>query len=273
MNKNKEIRVAVLIPARNEEEWIPKSIKALLEQNLKPSKIIVVNDGSSDNTPDVAKSFGCEVINLNNDRSKEFDTLKMSEIYNTALIQLREGFDYILELGADHILPSNYISSIIFEMERNPKLVIASGTIEGEKQKLVPRGSGRLIKSSFYKKVGMFWPKKYGAESFFVYKAWQLGYQTKVFEISSKARKTGTHYKPITFISLGKSCRALGYNPIYAAGFFIKKGLSNRSLRVILHCLKGWLSSDVELFDKEFRDFVNQYQKKRIIEIIKNWVS
>ncbi|MGI9565896.1 MAG: hypothetical protein ACR2LL_02635 [Nitrosopumilus sp.] len=40
-------------------------------------------------------------------------------------------------LGADHILPPNYISKIAVEMDQNNLLVIASGVIKGEAQEIL----------------------------------------------------------------------------------------------------------------------------------------
>lgn len=271
MNEKKnEVNVGVFIPARNEEKIIFNTIQALLRQKLKPKKIIVVNDGSHDKTHTIAISLGCEVIDLSFDGIEGLDNVKMSNVYNIGLNKLNEGFDYILELGADHILPQNYISDIVQEMENNKKLAIASGIIENEEHdNEIPRGSGRIIKSSFYKKIGMNWPKKLGAESFFVYEALRLGYQTKVFQINTQARKTGTHYNSNTFVNLGKASKALGYFSLYAFGAFLKKALFYKNIKVLIYCLQGWFSSDVEKYNKELREFVKEYQKKKIIRIIK----
>jgi len=270
--KINQINVGVLIPARNEEKIISNTIDALLNQELKPKKIILVNDGSKDNTSHVASSLGCEVIDLPYDGIHGLDELKMANVYNVGLKNLKEGFDYILELSSDHILPSNYISDIVNEMEKNSKLVISSGKIEGEEYQnsSIPRGSGRLIKSNFYKEVGMNWPKKYGAESYFVFKAWELGYKTSVFDILTKARKTGTNYSSSTFVNIGKACKALGYNPFYAIGTFVKRSIVFGNMKIFFFCLRGWLSK-VELYDNNFRTFVNKKQKNQIRAILKKY--
>ncbi len=270
-DQNEKIIVNVLIPARNEEKIISNTINSLLLQELKPKKIIVVNDGSNDNTSQIASSLGCDVIDLPYDGIQGLDELKMANVYNLGLKNLNSNFDYVMELSADHILPSNYISQIVNEMEKKPNLVISSGKIENEQNQnsLIPRGSGRLVKAQFYKELGLNWPKKYGAESYFVYKAWELGYETKVFDILTKARKTGTNYSLSTFVNIGKACKALGYNPFYAIGTFVNRSIKFGNAKIFFSCLKGWLSK-VEPYDENLRKFINLNQKNRIKKIIKS---
>ncbi|MFN6465164.1 MAG: glycosyltransferase family 2 protein [Nostoc sp. DedVER02] len=50
-------KVSVIIPAYNTEAYIAKSIKSALEQTLNDIEVIIVDDGSSDKTVEVAKSF------------------------------------------------------------------------------------------------------------------------------------------------------------------------------------------------------------------------
>ena len=60
--------ISVVIPAYNEEKSIGNTIKEIqkvMKKNkiYKNSEIIVVNDGSTDNTAKVAEKFGAVVIN------------------------------------------------------------------------------------------------------------------------------------------------------------------------------------------------------------------
>ena len=54
---NEEPTVSVVIPTYNREHLIGKSIQSVLDQTYKDFEIIVVDDGSSDNTKEVIKSF------------------------------------------------------------------------------------------------------------------------------------------------------------------------------------------------------------------------
>jgi 4,4'-diaponeurosporenoate glycosyltransferase len=56
-------RIAVVIPARNEERALPGLLASLANQSLRPDEIIVVDDDSSDGTGAVARSAGATVVN------------------------------------------------------------------------------------------------------------------------------------------------------------------------------------------------------------------
>jgi len=55
-NKN-QISVSVVIPAYNSEQFIARAIDSVLNQTLAPYEIIVVDDGSTDNTAQVVKKY------------------------------------------------------------------------------------------------------------------------------------------------------------------------------------------------------------------------
>jgi len=49
MNQNKkQIKVVVVIPTFNNSDTLGDCVKSVLEQNLKPFKIIIVNNGGED---------------------------------------------------------------------------------------------------------------------------------------------------------------------------------------------------------------------------------
>jgi glycosyltransferase involved in cell wall biosynthesis len=51
-------RVTVIIPTYNRANYLPEAISSILAQTLPPSQVIVVDDGSSDNTREVVTEFG-----------------------------------------------------------------------------------------------------------------------------------------------------------------------------------------------------------------------
>ena len=54
--------VSVVIPAYNDEARLPRALEAVRAQSCAPAEVIVIDDGSTDATPDVARGFGNRVI-------------------------------------------------------------------------------------------------------------------------------------------------------------------------------------------------------------------
>ncbi len=59
---DEKTRISIIIPAYNEEEVIGSTIKTILSQSYPHSEVIVVNDGSTDETARVAESAGARVV-------------------------------------------------------------------------------------------------------------------------------------------------------------------------------------------------------------------
>ena len=266
MKENKKT-IIVIIPARNESEFLSDTLSALKKQILTPHRIIVVNDGSTDNTSNIAKKHGVEVIDLSDRGFRATGEPVLANVINKGLETISPNeCDYVMIIGADHIIPPDYISKIISIMEENDSIVIASGTIKGESQSdTSPRGSGRIIKYDFWKKLGLQYPSRYGFESYIVYKALIESYDVKVIRdaISWTQRPTGkkTNYK-----NYGKAMRALGYHPLYALG---------RIILILPHNPKAAINLTFGYFDSSVKKYeiASDVSKLQLIQIKRKIIS
>lgn len=109
--------INVVIPAYNEEARIGETLKAVQElDNI--TKIIVVNDGSTDNTADVARQYTVDVINLRENGGK-------GGAMNKALPYINS--DIIVFLDADLGETASEANKIIAEVVNgNADLAIAA---------------------------------------------------------------------------------------------------------------------------------------------------
>ncbi|MGB0064626.1 MAG: glycosyltransferase family A protein [Terracidiphilus sp.] len=57
-----EVTISVVIPAYNAAHFLPRSLASVFAQTLPPTEVIVVDDGSSDNSAQVAEQLGAKVI-------------------------------------------------------------------------------------------------------------------------------------------------------------------------------------------------------------------
>lgn len=56
--------ISVIIPCYNAEQWLSQAIEGVLHQTSPPAEIIVVDDGSTDGSADIAQSFADRVTYL-----------------------------------------------------------------------------------------------------------------------------------------------------------------------------------------------------------------
>jgi glycosyltransferase involved in cell wall biosynthesis len=54
-------RFSVLVPVQNRQEYVRQAIDSVLSQAFSDFELIVVDDGSSDRTPDVLQSYGARI--------------------------------------------------------------------------------------------------------------------------------------------------------------------------------------------------------------------
>ena len=263
---------AVILPARNEEMFLSRTLSHLLRQTIEPKKIIVINDGSQDKTRNIALNFeAVEVIDITRD-SHEYAVHApiLAQIINQGLKKIfNDDFEYVIILGSDHLIPPHYLSTIIEKMKKDNKVVICSGQIRGERS-VVLRGSGRVVKYDFWKKIGLLYPENYGFETYLLIKAAMMGYKVRILNelVTSTQRKTGKNYGRNTFLSKGKAIKALGYSRLYSTVKISLVTLRNPSAGISM--LQGYLSSNVSPYEQDLRKYLNRIQHKRIKKYIIN---
>jgi len=95
--------VSILIPAYNAEKWIEETIYSALNQTWKNKEIIIVDDGSKDQTYSIAKKYESKNLKVVTQENKGVCAAR-----NFAL-SLAQG-DYIQWLDADDILDHDKVS-------------------------------------------------------------------------------------------------------------------------------------------------------------------
>jgi glycosyltransferase involved in cell wall biosynthesis len=95
--------VSILIPAYNAERWIADTIKSALNQAWPRKEIVVVDDGSTDQTLQVARQFASKTVSIVTQENQGASAAR-----NRAF-ELCQG-DYIQWLDADDLLAPDKIS-------------------------------------------------------------------------------------------------------------------------------------------------------------------
>jgi len=257
--EDNSVRVVAIIAARDEEKYLPETLDSLLSQTHSLYKIIVINDGSQDRTLEISEEKGCIVINLPYHRESYLGNPRLAMIWNHGFKEAEKyNPDYLLISGADHIYPENYLSRLIEVTKGNT--VISGGVIADHGLTEVPRGSGRLIDSKFWKRIlGFQYYPCYGFESYPIMKAKSLGFETSVVnDLITFSRKLKRN--KIKSWGGGIWMRASGYHWTRVVSRIIILALKRPI--AALYMLYGFVTYHGPKLD--IYDYVRGYQKKTL---------
>lgn len=94
--------ISICIPSYNQQEYLSEAIESAINQTRKADEIIVVDDGSTDNSLAIAKKYPVKVIAVTN---KGLPGARNAGIMNATS-------DYILFLDADDMLLENCLEEL-----------------------------------------------------------------------------------------------------------------------------------------------------------------
>jgi len=120
MVKTKKPLVTVIMPTFNQEKFLRRAINSLLKQTLADWELIIVNDGSTDNTFDVVQDF------LGDKRIKYLQNASnkgLGASINGAL-EIAQG-KYIAYLPSDDIYYKDHLLSLFETLQKNPSASLA----------------------------------------------------------------------------------------------------------------------------------------------------
>ena len=123
MKKNKKLLISIIIPSYNRAELISHTLKSVIQQTYKNWELIIVDDGSLDNTREVVKPF------LNDDRiffvDRPKDRLRGGNAARNYGMKLAKG-EYIKWLDSDDLLAPHCFAKQIGFLEQDDYDVVLS---------------------------------------------------------------------------------------------------------------------------------------------------
>ncbi len=116
----------LVTPARNEAEFIELTLKSVLAQTIRPSKWIIVSDGSTDGTDDIVRKYAAahpwiELVQMPERQERHFagKALAVNTGYKR-LVELR--YDVIGNLDADVSFDQDYFRFLMTRFAENSRL-------------------------------------------------------------------------------------------------------------------------------------------------------
>ncbi|MDP5100584.1 MAG: glycosyltransferase family 2 protein [Nonlabens sp.] len=163
------MRIAIIIPAHNEEDFIEKTLHSLMRQTYPASRIVVVNDNSSDNTSHIVSSLQAQNrhISLLEHQSTDANIpgSKVIRAFHAGLETINTiDYDIICKFDADLIFPADYLEQLVQVFNSKPKAGIVAGhcTVEQQGNWVVEqltnkdhvRGALKAYRSDCFKEIG-----------------------------------------------------------------------------------------------------------------------
>jgi glycosyltransferase involved in cell wall biosynthesis len=268
-----------IVTCRNSESEIESAVNSLLRQTIKPRYIIVVDDGSTDNTHNILERLKLKNDNIHVITNPDlgYDIGRVVKNWNNAINLAR---DLNLEVTDYHMISTDdthyeelYAEKLMHDMDSDNRIAVSSGNYDNNSY-ATPHGAGRFVRNSFFNNVLGRYPEKMGYESVILQMSLYHGFKNVVNNDArfSHTRQLGANHH---FYEFGASMRTLGYHPLFVLGRFMQCFLTGRPIGRIgaIRMLYYYLSYRPKqqgydsMYDPEIRKAIRIRQKTRIKQI------
>ena len=141
--------VSIIIPALNEELFLPRLLESIQNQTYKPKEVIVADSFSKDNTRKIAKEYGCRIAN---------GAAHPAGARNNGA-KAATG-DVLLFLDADVMLPEQFLEKNLAEFEQ--RNLVEASCLPAPISKNIFDHIGAIIINNFFKLIYILKPHANG---------------------------------------------------------------------------------------------------------------
>ena len=276
-------RYVIISPCRDEAEYMRQTLDTVTLQTLTPSKWIIVDDGSTDETPQILEEYASqfpyiEVITRPNRGFRKVGPGVVDAFYEGFSAIDPADYDYVCKLDLDLALPHKYFEILITRMQANPRLATCSGKpynmINGEfvsemRGDEMSVGMTKLYRMSAFIQIGGF-VREVMWDAIDCHKCRQLGWQAFSWDEPdlrfNHLRMMGSsqHNIIVGRMRHGFGQHFMGTNPVYMAATCVFRATKPPYVIGGLAMFWGYLKSkfkrDKQLPDPELRTFINRFQ-------------
>ncbi len=116
-------RISVIMPVYNGEKYLRQAMESILNQSFSDFEFIIINDGSTDRTEEIVKSYNDpRIVYLKNERN-----LGLSRSYNKGIGACRG--QYLARMDADDISAPNRFERQIQFLKKRPYVDIVGSSL------------------------------------------------------------------------------------------------------------------------------------------------
>jgi glycosyltransferase involved in cell wall biosynthesis len=273
----------IIIPAHNEAQFLGLTLESLVNQSLLPSKIIVVDDNSTDETAAIVQNYAekHDFISL---ITKKSDAIhlpgsKVIQAFQEGLQHINDDYDFIAKFDADLIFPSNYIETIIKHFESDEKIGMAGGfcyveqnghwILENLTDKDHIRGALKAYRKETFQQIGGLKPQMgWDTVDELLCKFYHWKIKTDESLHVKHLKPTGSNYNKTARYKQGEAFYTLGYGFFITAIASLKLAIRKGKPLLFLDYIKGFWKAKREnktmLVTPEQARFVRKYRWEKI---------
>lgn len=250
------MKIYIVIPAHNEEDHIAKTLESLVNQQLKPAQVVVVNDNSTDRTAEIVNDFTQQYAWIQQVHKKSSEEhlpgAKIVEAFYLGYGVLDEDYDIICKYDADMIFEPKYLLKLSQHFKENNRLGMAAGqcyikkgnqwALENLNKADHIRGSLKAYRKACFLEMGKI-AKSIGWDTLDELMAQYHGWELKV-DPTLKVK----HLKPTGFNYSAGASRLQG-----VATYRMRLGLI---LTLIIGLKRAWVRSEARIFFSYIKGFL-----------------
>ncbi len=142
-------RYCLITPCRDEAQFARKTLESVIAQSVPPALWVIVDDGSTDETPQILAEYAARYpwirVIRREDRGRRSVGPGVIEAFYEGYSTIDiASFDYLCKLDLDLEMPRRYFQTLMERMEANPRLGACSGKpyYPGPDGQLISEGCG-----------------------------------------------------------------------------------------------------------------------------------
>jgi glycosyltransferase involved in cell wall biosynthesis len=278
-------RYLLVSPCRDEARYITHTLDSVAAQSVPPALWVVVDDGSTDETPAILEEYARRLPYLRvvrrADRGRRQVGPGVIEAFYAGLETVHlENFDYLCKLDMDLELPADYFARLIERMESNPRVGTTSGKpwfVHPQSGALVPEvcgdemsvGMTKFYRVACFTEIGGF-VRQVMWDGIDCHRARMLGWIAESVDVQPlrfvHLRPQGASHKGIWTGRLRKGFGQyfMGTSPLYHLAVAVYHlpayPMVIGSAGMLWGYLRSWLTGAPRYDDLEFRRFLRSYQ-------------
>lgn len=275
----------IIIPAYNEEAFMASTLQSLVEQTVLPSKIVVVNDNSTDKTPEIVSEYTSTYpfITLVNKISDavHLPGSKVIQAFHEGEKQVDDKYEIIVKIDADLIFPNNYFERIIQHFQSDSTIGMVGGfcyvekngdwVLENLTDKDHIRGALKAYRKAAYHQIGGLKPAMgWDTVDELLCKFYGWNVVTDESLHVKHLKPTGASYNQAARYKQGEAFYSLGYGFVITAIASVKlASRKGKPLLFIDYLLGFWKAKSAKkpLFVNSVQaKFIRKYRWKKMQE-------